>query len=108
MSADVQGHCPACGASSLFLASGGYVTCRVIDCPNPTAAADILADRETEHVVTFASGFTIRHPLRERLNGELEDCTLHRQLLALSGPPVRPGRYRARRVDGGWSWERLP
>lgn len=38
----VQGACPACGSRSLFLASGGYVTCAIIRCPNPTAVADDL------------------------------------------------------------------
>lgn len=39
---DVRGRCPACGSSSLFLASGGYVTCRISDCKDPGAAADML------------------------------------------------------------------
>ncbi len=38
----VRGRCPACGAASLFLASGGYVTCAIIRCPNPTAVSDSL------------------------------------------------------------------
>lgn len=38
----VAGKCPACGSESLFLASGGYVTCAVIPCKNPCAAADLL------------------------------------------------------------------
>lgn len=44
MSADVQGRCPACGSSSLFLGSGGYVTCRVSDCSDPSAASDLLTN----------------------------------------------------------------
>ena len=40
----VTGRCPACGSSSLFLAVGGYVTCAVIKCPNPTAVSDSLLD----------------------------------------------------------------
>lgn len=39
---DVQGQCPACGATSLFLGDGGYPTCRRAECPDPTAAADLL------------------------------------------------------------------
>lgn len=38
----VQGRCPSCNGSSLFLGSGGYVTCSRLDCPNPTAADDLL------------------------------------------------------------------
>lgn len=38
----VSGHCPACQRASLFLGSGGHVTCARIDCPNPCAADDLL------------------------------------------------------------------
>jgi len=38
----VQGKCPSCGAESLFLGSGGYVTCSVIGCKAPGAATDLL------------------------------------------------------------------
>ncbi|SFD13463.1 DUF6085 family protein [Streptomyces aidingensis] len=41
-SPDVQGRCPACGKPSLFLGAGGHVTCRRLDCPNPSAADDLL------------------------------------------------------------------
>lgn len=33
----VAGRCPGCGGSSLFLGSGGYVTCARLDCPDPLA-----------------------------------------------------------------------
>jgi hypothetical protein len=39
---DVQGHCPACGWTTLFLGDGGYVTCSRIDCPEPDAASTLL------------------------------------------------------------------
>jgi len=39
---DVQGHCPACGATSLFLADGGYITCSRIECPEPDAVTNLL------------------------------------------------------------------
>jgi hypothetical protein len=38
----VQGQCPACGRASLFLGSGGYVTCSVAKCPEPDAASTVL------------------------------------------------------------------
>lgn len=40
----VQGRCPACGGSSLFLGSGGYLTCARLECPQPDAATEVLAD----------------------------------------------------------------
>jgi len=39
---DVQGRCPACRGASLFLGSGGHVTCARLGCPNPCAADDLL------------------------------------------------------------------
>lgn len=38
----VQGRCPACSATSLFLGEGGHVTCSRIECPDPSAADDVL------------------------------------------------------------------
>lgn len=38
----VQGRCPACGNTLLFLADGGHVTCSLDTCPNPSAADDVL------------------------------------------------------------------
>lgn len=38
----VAGKCPACGSSSLFLGSGGYVTCLMLRCPDPSAASEAL------------------------------------------------------------------
>ena len=39
---DVKGRCPACNGSSLFLGSGGHVTCSRLDCPDPTEADELL------------------------------------------------------------------
>ncbi|MFJ4418246.1 DUF6085 family protein [Streptomyces sp. NPDC088925] len=43
----VRGYCPACGRESLFLGSGGYVTCARLDCPTPDAASTLLEQRRT-------------------------------------------------------------
>lgn len=104
----VEGCCPMGCGKTLFLADGGYVTCSFIRCPRPDAVADLLADRETEHIVTFGEeGFTIRHPLRERLDDALLDCDLHSWCRDLGGPPVQPGKYRARLNQGRWTWEAI-
>lgn len=58
----VPGFCPACGHKSLFAGSGGYITCSVIECPNPTAVSDALADERgwiARALADFAQG---RHP----------------------------------------------
>ena len=114
---DVQGNCPMGCGHTLFLAEGGYITCFYVHCPRRDAASDILADRETEHIVIFAeTEFTIRHPLRERLDDALMDCDLHKDISAMTGPPVKPGTYRARWAPydaatpayGRWTWEAIP
>jgi hypothetical protein len=39
---DVQGRCPACRGESLFVGSGGYITCARRECPEPDAASTLL------------------------------------------------------------------
>ena len=38
----VQGRCPACSRTTLILGVGGYVTCSHLECPDPSAASDLL------------------------------------------------------------------
>lgn len=103
MSGDVQGYCPMGCGQTLFLGHGGHVTCSYGMCPNPGAVDELLADRETEHVVELdARDFAVQHPLRERLGGELFSCSLHAAIAELPGPPEKPGRYRVRAFDQPW------
>ena len=104
--AKVQGYCPCGCGQTLFLAAEGYVTCAYLECPCPTAVSDILGERETEHIVVIArNGFSVLHPLRERVEGALFDCGLHAYCEAFGGPPRVPGRYRAlERDDGEWDF----
>lgn len=112
MSATIQGYCPMGCGQTLFMGTGGHITCRRIECPNPGAVDQILGDPETEHLVGFTeSGFSILHPLRERLDDDqdLWGCALHRAIEALSGPPAKPGRYRVRSSPlGTWTYEQVP
>lgn len=103
---DVKGFCPMGCGQTLTVMGGGYLTCRRLNCPRPDAASEILGDREAEHLVTFSpTAFTVRHPLRERLDDALMECQLHEHIAGLSGPPIEPGRYRAL-AEGPdeWSW----
>ena len=60
----------------------------------------ILQDSQTEHEVTFThDGFTLRHPVRERLDDELLHCGAHRYLMAQDGPVMMPGTYRMTLVE---------
>lgn len=50
-------------------------------------------------------GFTVEHPLRERLEkGGMHGCALHQHLRRSKGAPVRPGRYRAVGAGERWSF----
>ena len=42
---DVRGFCPMGCGETLFLGSGGYVTCSLIGCPRPDAASILLDSR---------------------------------------------------------------
>lgn len=112
----VRGTCPSCGATSgaLFVDDEENIICSSVGCPNPMAVTELLEDREIEHVVLVsAGGWTIRHPLRERIGDELLRCDLgswlHEHHTRRNGPPVRPGRYRVTPLTG-WGdadWEDL-
>ena len=111
MSVRIEGQCPMGCGDTLFVGSGGYVTCSWHACPNPTAVADLLLDHATpNHIVVLGpTAFHILHPLRERLLGELFDCPLHEHLTTLSGPPRQTGRFRV--IEQGehpsnWLWIR--
>ncbi len=109
MSEKVQGFCPMGCGSTLFLASGNYITCSLDKCPDPCAANDILAENEPHHIVKFGEAtFDVIHPLRERLGDDLFNCRLHSLIKAMWGPPVAPGRYRAISKDGiSYAWQKL-
>ncbi len=61
----VQGRCPACRGTSLFLGNGGYVTCSRLDCPNPSAADELL--HGTHDVATLTAQARVATAEVERL-----------------------------------------
>lgn len=100
----IAGQCPMGCGRTLFIGAGGFVTCSHSRCTRPDAVARLLDEGESEHVVVLRKrDFTIRHPLRERLDGELEACDVHQRITQLSGPPRVPGTYRVY-VNGDESW----
>jgi len=105
VSVRLVGNCPMGCGPHLFVGAGGYITCAWIDCPHPDAVSTLLADRETEHVVQFGeAGFTIRHPLRERLDDALMECDLHAWCAELPGPLATSSPVRMREASLG-RWE---
>lgn len=111
----LDGFCPmGCGPTLVIgianpiAHDAGRVVCDSVSCPRPSAASEVLADQETEHVVTMAlDGFTLRHPLRERLDDALLSCTLHLRLNRGYPSDVAPGLYRVTSHGGTWTWERV-
>jgi hypothetical protein len=110
MIADMQAPCPMCRERKLHLMPSGLVRCLGQACPRPTAAQEILdGDVGADIVQIDGDGFSILHPLRERLQGGLFDCPVNRALLAMSEPPVLPGRYRVTfGEDGNLDFGALP
>ena len=69
----VVGYCPACGGSSLFLGDGGYVTCSRSDCPNRSAASDILDDREGHSQALSEVESRVRREVAEKIAQAITD-----------------------------------
>lgn len=107
----VAGHCPMGCGQTLFLGDAGFVTCSRDVCPEPDAVSTLLDDRETEHLVRLTEdGFTVRHPLRERLRDQLMECSLTEHVRNLSPERVVPGLWRLHRNTGPgamWNWEEI-
>jgi hypothetical protein len=108
----LRGYCPMGCGKTLFVGDGGHITCSWHSCPDPGALDAILGEDQPDHIVTFGlSTFTVRHPLRERVDRDgfcMEDCGLHGWIAKLDGPPVEPGRYVARLDDvGRWQFEEV-
>jgi hypothetical protein len=85
----VKGRCPACNGSSLFLGSGGYVTCSRLDCPDPTAADEQLhthpaAEDALEELRRLLRGATYH---RERAEARLDRVTAVYEQWVKAGPP---------------------
>lgn len=130
----VYAHCPACGGPDLIAKpvpdpdnnpNGDYAVlyCWRENCPDPDAANKILGDNEIHHIVRFDSDsetFNVKHPLRERVNSELLDCSIHSVVVeAIDMDSVVPeGSWRlighpSVYIPGGpdqeadWEWEPL-
>lgn len=116
-------YCPACGQERLHrMEMTGHLKCMNDKCPNPIAAQHVLSDKEIHHIVRFKDyAFNVKHPLRERIDGELLDCPIHAVVTAWlsgkSGPDYKDSTWRCKYEPtwtdnpefGGdpFSWEKL-
>lgn len=93
-----------CGETMIY--TNASIACSVEDCSNPNAVQAVLAEEQHEHRVTFRSGWWIaQHPLRERVDGSLVDCSLNGWLHASSvdGDLPHEGEFRAIMTNDEWS-----
>jgi hypothetical protein len=58
----VAGRCPNCGGNSLFLGSGGHITCSRLDCSNPAAVDDQLHAQPLRPVVSSGAHSASERP----------------------------------------------
>lgn len=94
MADSVVGQCPMGCGETLALDYLHRVYCIMADCPRQMATHEILSEIVTDHIIEVrAHDFTLKHPLRERLDGDLFDCHMHRDLHELDSAPVPVGRY---------------
>jgi hypothetical protein len=105
----IKGYCPMGCGETLFVGEGGYITCSWVSCPAPDAVSTILEDGECEHVARFSEdAFVLQHPLRERLDGALFDCTVHQKIAGEPAMPVdSPGRYRVMVGESGLLYAKI-
>jgi hypothetical protein len=112
---NLDGYCPVgCGPTLVIGIADpishdtGRVVCGSPSCPRPGAAGELLADQETEHIVFLGEDdFTLRHPLRERLDDDLMTCELHLLMAKKVLTDVAPGKYRVIAREPTWIWERV-
>jgi hypothetical protein len=91
-------YCPMGCGNTLHVMSSGAIRCLLPKCPDPMAAEKLLSQPEShlDVVQIDEDGFSILHPLRERLGSGLFNCPVNRKLLAMPEPPALPGRYQAK------------
>lgn len=111
MSDHVRGFCPM-GCGETLVASQGYgdlydILCTNPDCTYLDAVTRILANPYLDaHVVELTSmGFTIKHPISERVDDALFSCQLHTYISRLDRPPRDVGYYYVRGSGHNWTWE---
>jgi hypothetical protein len=103
----IAGYCPLGCGETLYTAHGIKIMCSDPACPDPDAAQKILNEPETEHLVTIAGdGYSVKHPLRERIDNALLDCAAGKHA-GYYGAGMTPGRYRLHAPFADWEWQRL-
>ncbi len=109
----LDARCPACGEYGvLYRGFQGRITCSGEKCPDAGAVHNLLNDPQImEHLVRVTDhGWTIRHPLRERIGDALFACDLGNHLTGqrAKNPDLSPGVYRLDSSPRGRVWHLTP
>lgn len=101
----VAGECPMGCGTTLYLTHDDQIACSAGDCGRPRAAAEILTDGETAHIVHLGPyDFSLQHPLAERLDGRILTCRVNRAISTAGSPPQPIGSYRVVPTASGLEW----
>jgi hypothetical protein len=106
----IKGYCPMGCGETLWAALDAGVVCLNRHCPDPRVVAKVLADPEVGHVARIdASGWTLMHPLHERLGEQPEmfTCGISKWLRAHAEMPADRGTYRVLPDGDGYRLEPL-
>lgn len=72
----INDRCPSCGARSLFIGGGGWLTCSVIGCKEPGVSKAIIDSREREARSAELAKQMNTDYLRERKRAEAAEAAL--------------------------------
>ena len=98
-------NCPAGCGMTLFVSEAvgnppkNIIECAEDDCPRPWAATELLTEDDIDyHIVRIHDNdMNMRHPLIERVNGELLDCGTHAAVWwAIREYSITDGTYRCK------------
>jgi hypothetical protein len=114
----LDARCPACGAEgSLYRGFQGRITCSTEECPDAGAVHNLLNDPHLmDHLVKVIEqdgtvpGWTIRHPLVERIHDRLFQCHYGMELAMQrqANLDLGPGVYVVERTPRGRRWHLTP
>lgn len=104
---DVAGYCPMGCGQTLHLWAMGEIQCTAPDCPDRDAVTKLLSDPESDHRVRINEhDYIVKHPLRERIDGGLFNCSLHDRI-NLGPSDIEPGEYRVISNGDVVTWEEI-
>lgn len=90
----INGRCPMGCGETLAVAGGGHIVCMALQCPDPAMLDKVISHEAMDrHIVILDDeGFSVQHPLSERLT-DMTECDVHQAMHEQDGAPASPGRY---------------